>query len=348
MVSVDLFRVQGAEVIAVTDSEGTSGPAHVERLLRGLIADGRCDAFFTCGSSRLLARAAPAGAGVRHFGPGRAWSSRWPAASAVLLLRAGLQGRRRDRSSPGVLGRAGVRHDGGACDDRSLCACRRLTLANPGDAGLGHVRRRARHRRSTSTGWAPSSPRRSRASCAPAIRCRGWSERPGGLINSIGIPSKGVPYFLDHTLPYYASYQPPWCVSISAPTAEGFAQSRRGIDPAGDCRDRSQHFLPEYRGRRQGIRACGRPPPRPSSGSCAPRRRCRSGSSSRPTPAIFLRSPARRRRPAPMRSWWRTPSWRWQSICRRSSRASAMSWAGCRGRRSSRSCCGRSINARAR
>ena len=49
-------------------------------------------------------------------------------------------------------------------------------------------------------------------------------ERPGGLINSIGIPSKGVPYFLEHTLPYYASYQPPLVVSISAPTAEDFAQ----------------------------------------------------------------------------------------------------------------------------
>ena len=48
-------------------------------------------------------------------------------------------------------------------------------------------------------------------------------ERPGGLINSIGIPSKGVPYFLEHTLPYYASFQPPLVVSISAPTAEDFA-----------------------------------------------------------------------------------------------------------------------------
>jgi dihydroorotate dehydrogenase (NAD+) catalytic subunit len=48
-------------------------------------------------------------------------------------------------------------------------------------------------------------------------------ERPGGLINSIGIPSRGVPYFLDHTLPYYRKYQPPLVVSISAPTAEDFA-----------------------------------------------------------------------------------------------------------------------------
>jgi dihydroorotate dehydrogenase electron transfer subunit len=54
VVSDALFRAQGATVLTVTDSQGNSGPAHVERLLRGLIADQRCDAFFTCGSSRLL------------------------------------------------------------------------------------------------------------------------------------------------------------------------------------------------------------------------------------------------------------------------------------------------------
>lgn len=54
MVSEDLYRAHGAQVITVTDHERTSGPANVERILRGLIADGRCDAFFTCGSSRLL------------------------------------------------------------------------------------------------------------------------------------------------------------------------------------------------------------------------------------------------------------------------------------------------------
>ncbi len=48
-------------------------------------------------------------------------------------------------------------------------------------------------------------------------------ERPGGMINAIGIPSKGVPYFIDHTLPYYVQYDVPLVVSISAPTADGFA-----------------------------------------------------------------------------------------------------------------------------
>lgn len=54
LVSVELFQSQGADVIAVTDAEATSGPANVERILRRLIAEGHCDAFFTCGSSRLM------------------------------------------------------------------------------------------------------------------------------------------------------------------------------------------------------------------------------------------------------------------------------------------------------
>jgi dihydroorotate dehydrogenase (NAD+) catalytic subunit len=47
-------------------------------------------------------------------------------------------------------------------------------------------------------------------------------ERPGSLINAIGIPSKGVAHFLEETLPFYARYDTPLVVSISAPTAEGF------------------------------------------------------------------------------------------------------------------------------
>jgi dihydroorotate dehydrogenase (NAD+) catalytic subunit len=48
-------------------------------------------------------------------------------------------------------------------------------------------------------------------------------ERPGSLINAIGIPSRGVEHFITDTLPYYAAYDTPLVVSISAPTAEGFA-----------------------------------------------------------------------------------------------------------------------------
>ncbi|MCR0980952.1 dihydroorotate dehydrogenase [Roseomonas populi] len=49
------------------------------------------------------------------------------------------------------------------------------------------------------------------------------AEVSGGMLNAIGIPSKGVPYFLEHTLPEMRRFAPPLVVSISAPTAEGFA-----------------------------------------------------------------------------------------------------------------------------
>jgi dihydroorotate dehydrogenase (NAD+) catalytic subunit len=58
-------------------------------------------------------------------------------------------------------------------------------------------------------------------------------ERPGSLINAIGIPSKGVPHFIDETLPYYAAYDTPLVVSISAPTAEGFANLAAELSIAG-------------------------------------------------------------------------------------------------------------------
>jgi dihydroorotate dehydrogenase (NAD+) catalytic subunit len=49
------------------------------------------------------------------------------------------------------------------------------------------------------------------------------AEVEGGMLNAIGIPSKGVPYFLQHTLPLLRQWSPPLVVSISAPSAELFA-----------------------------------------------------------------------------------------------------------------------------
>lgn len=54
VMSVDLFRGHGAEVIAVTDSDRSSDVVNVERLVRDLAVRHRADALFTCGSNRLL------------------------------------------------------------------------------------------------------------------------------------------------------------------------------------------------------------------------------------------------------------------------------------------------------
>ncbi len=59
------------------------------------------------------------------------------------------------------------------------------------------------------------------------------AETPQGMLNSIGIPSKGLEYFIEHTLPFYAGLAPPLVVSISAPTADGFASAARELSRPG-------------------------------------------------------------------------------------------------------------------
>ena len=54
LMSEDLFQELGATTVSVVDEDGSSNVENVEKILEGLIADGKADAFFTCGSSRLL------------------------------------------------------------------------------------------------------------------------------------------------------------------------------------------------------------------------------------------------------------------------------------------------------
>jgi dihydroorotate dehydrogenase electron transfer subunit len=49
----DLFAKVG-DVISVLDTDGTSAVENVEAILMRLIADGKADAFYTCGSNRLF------------------------------------------------------------------------------------------------------------------------------------------------------------------------------------------------------------------------------------------------------------------------------------------------------
>jgi dihydroorotate dehydrogenase electron transfer subunit len=54
VMSKDLFKELGARVIAVVDSDGSSAVENVKTIIEELVADGKTDAFFTCGSNRLL------------------------------------------------------------------------------------------------------------------------------------------------------------------------------------------------------------------------------------------------------------------------------------------------------
>jgi dihydroorotate dehydrogenase (NAD+) catalytic subunit len=54
-------------------------------------------------------------------------------------------------------------------------------------------------------------------------------ETPSGLINSIGLPNKGLDGFLAQDLPELARLPVPLCVSVMAPSREGFAALVEGV-----------------------------------------------------------------------------------------------------------------------
>jgi dihydroorotate dehydrogenase electron transfer subunit len=54
MMSTGMFESLGERTIPVFDTDGSSAVENVERIIERLIAERRADAFFTCGSNRLL------------------------------------------------------------------------------------------------------------------------------------------------------------------------------------------------------------------------------------------------------------------------------------------------------
>jgi len=54
VMSKDLFERIGARVVTVVDTDNSSAVENVETIIAELIADRKADAFFTCGSNRLL------------------------------------------------------------------------------------------------------------------------------------------------------------------------------------------------------------------------------------------------------------------------------------------------------
>jgi dihydroorotate dehydrogenase (NAD+) catalytic subunit len=55
------------------------------------------------------------------------------------------------------------------------------------------------------------------------------AETEAGIIQSIGLPGKGIEYFLDHIVPEYAKFKPPLIVSVSSESAEDFAAMAREL-----------------------------------------------------------------------------------------------------------------------
>jgi dihydroorotate dehydrogenase (NAD+) catalytic subunit len=59
------------------------------------------------------------------------------------------------------------------------------------------------------------------------------AETGQGLLNSIGIPGKGIPAWIEADLPVWRRFAPPLVVSVSAPTAEAFGEAARRLTQPG-------------------------------------------------------------------------------------------------------------------
>lgn len=59
------------------------------------------------------------------------------------------------------------------------------------------------------------------------------AETASGMLNSIGIPSKGVDHFKRHVVPFYERFEAPLVVSVSADTADEFASMCEDVSVPG-------------------------------------------------------------------------------------------------------------------
>jgi dihydroorotate dehydrogenase electron transfer subunit len=69
VMSRELFGSYGAETVTVVDTDDSSDVVNVEKIIEELIEGGKADAFFTCGSNRLLTLMKRLG--IKHDIPGQ-------------------------------------------------------------------------------------------------------------------------------------------------------------------------------------------------------------------------------------------------------------------------------------
>src|SRR5215475_9345831 len=208
VMSKDLFEGLGARTITVLDSDGSSAVENVERILEELIATGKADA-----ASRQDAQHSRAG------GHGADHGLRF---RRLLRLRAHLRGRRQACAQACLPGWPGLQHAGGRRMVDLTVKIGDITLRNPVQPASGAF------------SWEYNDVidlNRLGALVAKTI-CREprlgnptprMAETEAGIIQSIGLPGKGIDYFIEHIVPEYAKFKPPLVVSVSSESIEDFA-----------------------------------------------------------------------------------------------------------------------------
>jgi dihydroorotate dehydrogenase electron transfer subunit len=221
VMSKELFDGLGAHTITVLDSDNSSAVENVEKILERLIAEGKADAFFTCGSNRLLKLMQRLG--KKHNIPGQVAMEQIMVcgfgACYVCVRTFEVDGKQVLKAR--LPGRAGFPIcEGGRMVDLSV-KIGDITL-KPGDA-----------RRSGAFSWEYNDVidlnrlvgwwrRRSAVSHGSATDAENGGDRSRhhSIHRAAG---QGIEYFIDHIVPEYAKFKPPLIVSVSSESIDDFA-----------------------------------------------------------------------------------------------------------------------------
>ena len=103
------------------------------------------------------------------------------------------------------------------------------------------------------------------------------AETEAGIIQSIGLPGKGIEYFIDHIVPEYAKFKPPLVVSVSSESIEDFAALAEELSVPDVDVIEANISCPTRNARRAATSRCTRTTPAIASARCAPRPRSRCG-----------------------------------------------------------------------
>src|SRR6476659_9839118 len=159
---------------------------------------------------------------ARHPGPGRHGADHGLRLRRLLRLHANLRGRRATGAAAGLPRRAGVQHAGGGGMVDLSVKIGDITLQNPVTPASGAFS----WEYNDVIALSPVGALVAKTICReprlgnPTPR---MAETEAGIIQSIGLPGKGIEYFLDHIVPEYARFKPPLIVSCSSDNIEDFA-----------------------------------------------------------------------------------------------------------------------------
>ena len=213
VMSKELFEGLGARTITVLDSDNSSAVENVEKILEGLIARGQGRRVLHLRLQPAAEADAAARQEAQHSRPGRHGADHGLRIRRLLRLHAHLRGRRQARAQARLPGWPGVQHAGGRGMVDLSVKIGDITLQNPVQPASGAF------------SWEYNDVidlNRLGALVAKTI-CREprlgnptprMAETEAGIIQSIGLPGKGIEYFIEHIVPEYAKFKPPLVVSV--------------------------------------------------------------------------------------------------------------------------------------